>query len=140
MWDARTGTVQYCSAGHNPPLLVHADGSAELLSARGLALGVLSDIVLNEAEVTLEPGDLLLAYTDGVTDALRADKTEFGVIGLQSTVTSLRKESAHDIVQGTVHALDRFVEGAPQFDDMTFVVLKRLPANQEARHQPPSPA
>ncbi len=140
LWDARTGTVQYCSAGHNPPLLVHADGSAELLSARGLALGVLSDIVLNEAEVTLEPGDLLLAYTDGVTDALRADKTEFGVIGLQSTVTSLRKGSAHDIVQGTVHALDRFVEGAPQFDDMTFVVLKRLPANREARHQPPSPA
>ncbi|MCZ7538509.1 MAG: GAF domain-containing protein [Anaerolineae bacterium] len=140
LWDARSGLVQYCSAGHNPPLLVHADGSAELLSARGLALGVLSDIVLSEAEVTLQPGDLLLAYTDGVTDALRPDKTEFGVIGLQSTVTSLRKGSAHDIVQGTVHALDRFVEGAPQFDDMTFVVLKRLPADRGARRHPPSPA
>lgn len=140
LWDAQTGTVQYCSAGHNPPLLVHADGSAELLSARGLALGVVSDVVLHEAEVTLEPGDLLLAYTDGLTDALRPDKTEFGVIGLQSTVTSLRKGSAHDIVQGTVHALDRFVEGAPQFDDMTFVVLKRLPAERGTRRPPPSPA
>lgn len=139
LWDARTGLVQYCSAGHNPPLLVHADGSAELLSARGLALGVLPDIVLNEAEVTLKPGDLLFAYTDGITDALRPDKTEFGVIGLQSTVTSLRKGSAHDIAQGTVRALDRFAEGAPQFDDMTFVVLKRLPAERGARRQPPSP-
>ncbi len=138
LWDVETGRVQYSSAGHNPPLLVHADGSAELLSARGLALGVVPEIVLHEAEVTLKPGDLLLAYTDGVTEALRADEAEFGVVGLQSTVTSLRKGAARDIVQGLVRALDRFVEGAPQFDDMTFVVLKRLAKERGAGQQPPS--
>jgi GAF domain-containing protein len=139
LWDVETGCVQYCSAGHNPPLLVHADGSAELLSTRGLAMGVVPEIVLHDAEVTLKPGDLLLAYTDGVTEALRADKAEFGVVGLQSTVTSLRKGAARDIAQGLVRALDRFVEGAPQFDDMTFVVLKRLARERDAGPPPLSP-
>lgn len=138
LWDTQSGRVQYCSAGHNPPLLVRADGSAELLSTRGLALGVVPDIVLHEGEVTLRPGDLLVAYTDGATEAHRADNAEFGIVGLQATVTALRKGGAHDIVQGTVRALDRFVENEPQFDDITLVVLKHLPAEQEGkrRHLP----
>ncbi|MGQ9850953.1 MAG: GAF domain-containing protein [Aggregatilineaceae bacterium] len=135
LWDTQSGRVQYCSAGHNPPLVVRADGSAELLSTRGLALGVVPDVVLHEAEVTLRPGDLLVAYTDGATEAHRADNTEFGIIGLQATVTALRKGSAHDIVQGTVRALDRFVENEPQFDDITLVVLKYLPGEQESRRR-----
>mgnify|MGYP000029441146 FL=1 len=135
LWDTQSGRVQYCSAGHNPPLLVRADGSAELLSTRGLALGVVQDIVLHEAEVILHPGDLLVAYTDGATEAHRADNTEFGIVGLQATVTALRKGSAHDIVQGTIRALDRFVENEPQFDDVTLVVLKHLPGEQEGRRR-----
>jgi sigma-B regulation protein RsbU (phosphoserine phosphatase) len=93
------------------------------------------DIVLHEAEVILHPGDLLVAYTDGATEAHRADNTEFGIVGLQATVTALRKGSAHDIVQGTIRALDRFVENEPQFDDVTLVVLKHLPGEQEGRRR-----
>jgi serine phosphatase RsbU (regulator of sigma subunit) len=137
LWDTQSGRVQYCSAGHNPPLVVRTDGSAELLSTRGLALGVVPDVVLHEAEVILHPGDVLVAYTDGATEAHRADNTEFGIVGLQATVTALRKGSAHDIVQGTIRALDRFVENEPQFDDVTLVVLKHLPGEHEGRRRHP---
>jgi GAF domain-containing protein len=127
VWDPRAGTIVYSSAGHNPPILIRANGSAEELSARGIALGVVPDIRVEERTVTLHPGDLLVAYTDGVTEALRSDQTEFGVVGLQSRLAQLRKQSAHDIAQGMLRAIDSFVAGEPQFDDITMIVLKRLP-------------
>ena len=126
LWDARTGHVQYSSAGHNPPLVVHADGTSEMLTARGIALGVVPAVTLAEAEITLQPGDVLVAYTDGVTEALRSDKTEFGVVGLQSTVVNLRTKSAEKIAEGIIDGIDSFVAGSPQFDDITMIVLKYL--------------
>jgi len=127
MWDTETGKVAFTSAGHNPPLVIRADGSAELLHARGIALGVVPKIKLEEQEIALKPGDLLVAYTDGVTEALRSDFTEFSVVGLQSTVASLRHKPAHDVAQGVLRAIDSFVAGEPPFDDMTMIVLKHLP-------------
>ena len=100
MWDTAAGTVRFASAGHNPPLLIHADGTAEQLHARGIALGVVPNVRLEETQVTLHPGDLLVAYTDGVTEALRSDQTEFGVVGLQSTLSNLRHLPAEDITRG----------------------------------------
>lgn len=124
LWDVQTGSVRFCSAGHNPPLVVRADGSTERLASRGIALAVIPDINLQESEITLKPGDLLVAYTDGVTEALRSDGSEFGVMGLESTLVSLRRRSAPEIVDGLIHAIDNFAGGAPQFDDITLVALK----------------
>jgi len=101
-----------------------------LLSTRGIALGVIPDIQLHEHETTLHPGDLLAAYTDGATEALRSDNAEFGVVGLQSTITTLRKKPAQTIVEETIRALDRFVDGEPQFDDITLVVVKHNTGTQ----------
>ena len=126
LWDTVAGTVRFASAGHNPPLMIRADGTTEQLSARGIALGVVPNIHLEEAEVRLNPGDLLVAYTDGVTEALRSDQTEFGVIGLQSTLSGLRHLPAEEITRGLLTAIDNFVVGEPQFDDITMVVLKHL--------------
>ncbi len=129
LWDPQTGHIRYCSAGHNPPLVIHADGTAEVLSSRGIALGVIPSVQLQEQEIWLKPGDLLIAYTDGATEALRSDKAEFGVTGLQSAVANLRRRPAQAIVDGVASAIERFVAGASQFDDITFVVLKHLPDN-----------
>ncbi|NLE51704.1 MAG: GAF domain-containing protein [Chloroflexi bacterium] len=138
LWNAYTGAVRFASAGHNPPLLIHADGTAEPLNARGIALGVVPDIHLEESEITLRPGDLLVAYTDGVTEALRSDQTEFGVVGLQSTLTHLRHLSAEEITRGLLTAIDNFVVSEPQFDDITMVVLKHLEGSDIP--QPPKAA
>jgi phosphoserine phosphatase RsbU/P len=131
LWDTRTGEVAFCSAGHNPPIVIRANGNTEQINTRGIALGVVSEITLNEDVVTLEPGDILVAYTDGVTEAHRSDQTEFDVIGLQSTVATLRHRSAQEITQGILEALDKFTAGEPQFDDITLLVLKHLPKSPE---------
>jgi sigma-B regulation protein RsbU (phosphoserine phosphatase) len=126
LWDTRTGKIVFSSAGHNPAILIRADGHSEQLHARGIALGVVPNIRLQEHEITLTPGESLVVYTDGVTEALRSDKTEFGVVGLQSTLVNKRHKSAHEIIQGVLNALDTFVAGEPQFDDVTLTVLKHL--------------
>jgi len=125
VWDPTTGEVVYASAGHNPPLVVRADGHLETLATRGIALGVIETPRMEEGRVTLNPGDMLVAYTDGVTEALRADMAEFGVVGLQSTLLNARQRSAADITNRVINAIDAFTASEPQFDDMTLIVLKR---------------
>jgi serine phosphatase RsbU (regulator of sigma subunit) len=127
LWDADSSTVCFSSAGHNPALLIRADGSAEQLDSKGIALGVIPHITLQEKTVALQPGDMLVSYTDGVTEALRSDNTEFGVLGLKSTLAKLRKQPAQEIANGVLKAIDSFVAGEAQFDDITLIVLKRLP-------------
>lgn len=127
LWNARTGEVQYASAGHNPPLLIRADGSAEQLDSKGIALGVVPHVPLQEKTVILHPGDLLVSYTDGVTEAIRSDETEFGVLGLKSSLVRLRRRPAQEIANGVLKAIDAFAAGEPQFDDITMIVVKRLP-------------
>ncbi len=137
LWDTNTGVVRFSSAGHNPPLVIRADGSTERLNARGIALGVIPDIALQENQTTLDRGDVLIAYTDGVTEALRSDSAEFGVSGLESALVGLRRGTAQEIMQGIISALDHFVSGAPQFDDITMVVLKH---RHDAPTLPATPA
>jgi serine phosphatase RsbU (regulator of sigma subunit) len=125
--------VTFSSAGHNPPLVVRADGAVEQLHTRGIALGVIPNIKLSEDRITLNIGDLLVAYTDGVTEALRSDMAEFGVIGLQNTIVTLRQKPAQDIARGVLRAVDSFVVTEPQFDDVTMIVLKHLDHNTPER-------
>jgi sigma-B regulation protein RsbU (phosphoserine phosphatase) len=127
VWDPETGVIEYSSAGHNPPLVIHADGHSEELKSKGIALGVIETVTLEKKQKTLGPGDVLVAYTDGATEARRSDDTEFGMIGLQSTVTSVRQHSAIAIIDRIVQAIDTFTAGEAQFDDQTLVVLKRDP-------------
>ncbi|MBN1565304.1 MAG: SpoIIE family protein phosphatase, partial [Anaerolineae bacterium] len=125
LWNPATGEVCFSSAGHNPPILIRANGTVEELRSKGIALGVIPNITLEEHTITLEPGDMLVAYTDGVTEALRSDETEFGVVGLQSVLVKLRKKTAQEIAERVLKAIDTFVAGEPQFDDITLIVVKR---------------
>ncbi len=132
LWDAVSGEVCYSSAGHNPPLLIRADGSAEQLEVKGMALGVIAQIPVQEKVVILQPGDMLVAYTDGVTEALRSDNSEFGVLGLKSALVKMRKRPAQEVANGVLKTIDAFAAGEPQFDDITMIVLKR-----QAQPHPP---
>ncbi len=126
--DPVRGALTFANAGHNPPL--HFNGrSARVtpLDAHGMALGVLTGIELEQRETNIEPGDVLLFYTDGVTDALDSQTEAFGLKRLQKVVGAHRTGSAAQIVQAINQAVAEFVGDTPQFDDFTLVVLKREP-------------
>ena len=117
--------VTFSSAGHNPPLL-HRAGSAELtpLVARGMALGIMEPLALAEDAVDLAPGDRLLLYTDGVTDAIDAESTMFGLGRLRQTMLDSAPASAEETVAAVLGAVDGFVGAAEQFDDLTLAVVR----------------
>ncbi len=125
--DTHTGRLRYARGGHNPPLVYHAaSGRIEELFAPGIALGVLDEIVLTEAQIHLAPGDLLVCYTDGVTEATDDCEEEFGVERLHSLIAAHHADSADEILQTITAAVAEFTGGQPPFDDVTLVVLKRL--------------
>jgi sigma-B regulation protein RsbU (phosphoserine phosphatase) len=126
--DPRDGLLTYANGGHNPPLLFDGrTGEVRELTAQGMALGVVTGVALQQRETRLEPGDLLLFYTDGVTDALNDRMEEFGLEQLCSVVKRHHSRSAAEVVEAINRAVDEFVGDTPQFDDFTLAVLKREP-------------
>ena len=123
--NTTSGALRFTCAGHNPPLLIRADGHVEELKTPGIALGVLEEATLGEAETALHPGDLLVCYTDGITEAINHADEEFGVARLVATVSAHRSESAAAIMHAIDTALNSFTEGRPPFDDITMVIVKR---------------
>ena len=91
-----------------------------------MALGVIPEVSLTEQKLMLAPGDVLVLYTDGVTEALNAADEEFGVARLEQAVRAAADQSAGDIVAAIQAAVDEFADNIPPFDDFTLVVLKRL--------------
>jgi serine phosphatase RsbU (regulator of sigma subunit)/putative methionine-R-sulfoxide reductase with GAF domain len=126
--EPETGRLRYTSAGHNPPLhYCVADGSFAELRTPGIALGVLEEIRLSEAERTLAPGDVLVCYTDGVTEAINDALEEFGVERLRGLIASHHGETATAIISAITDAVSRHGQGRPPFDDVTLLVIKREP-------------
>lgn len=125
VWNPATGELAYANAGHNPPILIRVSGEVELLSGRGIALGVVENINLEARSIVMAPGDTLLLYTDGVTDALNDNDEAFGTERLRQTLDAARHLPAQDIVRAIMNAVEQFAccEGA--FDDKTIMVLKR---------------
>jgi serine phosphatase RsbU (regulator of sigma subunit) len=122
--DPLTGMLTYCCAGHNPPLLLRVDGSAKELTTPGIALGVLEEITLHHAVIEMQPGDLLVCYTDGVTESFDEHGEQFGVARLIEVARLHRHESADAIIEAINAALHRFSLGVI-YDDVTMVVIRR---------------
>ncbi len=134
-----SGLLRYGCAGHNPPLLFRAAGGPPVgLTTVGIALGVLEQATLGEDEVVIDPGDLLVCYTDGVTEAVNAADEPFGVSRLIEVVDAVRDCAAGEVLQAITDALLAFTEGKPPFDDVTLVVIKRT-ANGEPRTENQEP-
>jgi serine phosphatase RsbU (regulator of sigma subunit) len=132
-----TGLLRFGCAGHNPPLLFQVDGAVQELKTPGIALGVLEDATLGEDQITLARGEILVCYTDGLTEAINGVEEAFGVERLVEVVATNREQSAEELVASINGALLRFTE-RPPFDDLTLVVIKRVdPENQEPRTAEP---
>ena len=126
VYDPPTGRLSYANGGHNLPVIFHADGSSTVLPyTQGLALAVLSGFDFEEGEVTLAPGDTLVLYTDGVSEAMDIEKEEFGMERLRAVFAGGQPESAETANEAVFAAVREFVGDAPQSDDITCLTLKR---------------
>ncbi len=127
--DTEAGRLIYCNAGHNPGLWFRAaTGDFEELTTRGIILGAFDDVELEEQRIDIAPDDVLILYTDGVTEAINPHFREFGVRRLREVVASHADASAQEILESVVKAVDTHCVDAPPFDDLTLVVVKRVSA------------
>src|SRR3954452_12423516 len=124
--DAATGDLRFANAGHNPPILMRASGEAQMLEGGGPVLGILAVAPYSEQRERLEQGDMLVIYSDGVTEATNHEYEEFGEDKLIDVLRKHRDEPATKIVEAVTKSLTEFAAGAPQPDDITLVVAKRL--------------
>ena len=124
VYNPRTREFTYASGGHDSPLVVHADGSATLLPhTGGMALGVLPKVRYESHTVTLQPGDTVLLYTDGVTEAQNPEGEQYGLQRLQELFRESTPTGAEAATEGVFRAVRRFAGRAPQFDDITCLAL-----------------
>ncbi len=129
--DPSTGKLRYINAGHLPGILLRTGGEPELLSTTGPAVGLLQDAGYEVGEVALMAGDTLLLHTDGLTDARNAAGSAFGVLRLQAEVRRPAR-SARELLDRLDLLVSQHVRDARQFDDMTSMALRRLPATAGA--------
>jgi sigma-B regulation protein RsbU (phosphoserine phosphatase) len=127
--------LTYVNAGHNPPILLRCQGEsfrAMRLTAGGTVVGLLESFPYQQESLLLQPGDLLIAFTDGISEAVNSAGDEFGEDRLIRVLEETFDLAAASILSSIMHAADRFAGGAKQYDDMTLVVLKVL----ESRESP----
>ena len=122
-YDAQPRRLRYVNCGHNPPVLLHADDSVERLAATATVMGLFADWQCSVAEKQLQPGDLLVMYTDGVTEAADMGGEEFGEERLIETLCRNRNAPARSLLQSVIRTVQQFSPGE-QGDDITAVVAK----------------
>jgi serine phosphatase RsbU (regulator of sigma subunit)/pSer/pThr/pTyr-binding forkhead associated (FHA) protein len=123
--DPASGRLGYVNAGHNPPLVVRGDGSVEALEAGGMVVGLMEGVPYAEGSAEVRPGDVVLVFSDGVTETWSPENEEFGERGLIEAVRRGRGLSAESLQNLILQELDRFAAGAKATDDRTLIVLKR---------------
>jgi sigma-B regulation protein RsbU (phosphoserine phosphatase) len=121
------GGVTAVNAGHCPVLIRRSDGTVEQIRSSGLPLGILDAARYQETASRLNPGDLLLIYTDGLTEAEDGNEEEFGVERVEEAVAGLDDTSAEGACRDLLSAVDEFACGQPLNDDATLLVVERLP-------------
>jgi phosphoserine phosphatase RsbU/P len=124
LYDARTRTLRYTNAGHNAPMLVRASGEVERLEAGGTVLGAFEWARYEEASVRLAAGDLVLIFSDGLTEARDASGEEFGDERLARLAASRRDLSAGELREAVFREIDAWAAGRERDDDQTVVLLK----------------
>jgi serine phosphatase RsbU (regulator of sigma subunit)/putative methionine-R-sulfoxide reductase with GAF domain len=124
VWKPDTETLTFASGGHNPPVLIQSNGDVSLLRTDGVALGILENVQIAQKVLRLHKGDVIVFYTDGVTEAMNEDFDEFGMERLCLVVKNAQNGDAADIVKAIRNSIDDHVGNNPQFDDITLVVMK----------------
>jgi sigma-B regulation protein RsbU (phosphoserine phosphatase) len=119
------GKVQFVNAGHHPPMIVGGSKTQEL-GAHGLPLGFVPDVDYGESAAKMESGDILVLFTDGITDRENKGGTEFGQQRLQDVVKDAKGLSAKEILESSLTSVFHFGEDQPRQDDETLVIIKKI--------------
>lgn len=135
--DPLTRQLTYVNAGHNWPVLRRASGSLERLQTGGVPLGLMRDTPFESQQISLQPGDLLIIFTDGLVEAENGSEEEYGEGRMFQTINGAYSKTAAQILQDLIASADLFTASAPQHDDITCLVLRVLPVTDAP--QPPVP-
>jgi len=122
VYNPATRELRFVNAGHNPPMIVRDE--VMTLQAGGPVVGLLPGIAYSEETITLRPGDLFFAYTDGISEAMNIHDEEWGETRMLAAFIPVRDKSAQDILHTIFNAADAFTGGAMQHDDMTVLMMK----------------
>ena len=126
VYDPKSRKFTYANGGHDSPLVIHTDGSSTLLPlTRGIALGVLPGLSYRQKTFTLEPGDTVILYTDGVTEAMNAEGEQYGLDQLREVFAGAPPTGSRDANLTVFREVHEFAGGTPQSDDITCLVLSR---------------
>ena len=123
--DAKTQTITYANAGHNPPLLRGAAGGIETLTRTGIALSVMEEVRLFDRSFVFARGDSLIIYTDGIPDALNSQGEEYGMTRLINAISNMSISNARLLLDHLLQEFDEFTGVTAPFDDVTFFLLAR---------------
>jgi phosphoserine phosphatase RsbU/P len=123
LFDARSRTLRYVNAGHNPPMVIRRDGSVAWLETGGAPVGMFAGWQYQEGTVQLDEGDVVVLYTDGLPEAVNASGEQWGVEGLSNAAAANRHQGAEEAVDAIFRAFDEFCDGS-QADDATVAVLR----------------
>jgi serine phosphatase RsbU (regulator of sigma subunit) len=123
--DCDLETITYCNAGHFPPILLRADGRTELLEKGGPLLGALEGAEFVSGELRLEPGDTLVAYSDGVLECRNRIGEEFGLDRLMASIQEVKQPSANATLMMLLAAVQDYANGSPLSDDVSLTLIQR---------------
>lgn len=126
--EYRNGVFAYVNAGHNAPVLLRRDGRLERLETGGPVIGLMDIAPFTEGTIDIRPGDVLLGFTDGISECMNPADEEWGEDRLIPVLRGGRDLAARDLVARIMTEADRFAAGAKQHDDMTLIVMKVAPA------------
>ena len=128
IFDGATRTLRFVNAGHTPPIVLRRNGSIDTLETGGAPIGMFPDLSYEEGAVQLDPGDVVITYTDGVVEAANQSGEEWGVQRLLKAIAAwarLGTENAEHLVRSIFNSMDEFSRGC-QTDDATLAVLRVL--------------
>jgi sigma-B regulation protein RsbU (phosphoserine phosphatase) len=125
-YDPVSGVCHWVNCGHNDGVVLRKSGEIELMACSGIALGLFPRMQYEAQTFELHEGDLLAIYSDGVTEANNVREEEFSLERFVGVLKAQRERPASEIVDAVIEELDAFVGEAPQFDDITLMVMKRL--------------
>jgi sigma-B regulation protein RsbU (phosphoserine phosphatase) len=123
--DPANGTLTCCNAGHEQPFLIRSGGEISRLTAGGTVLGIMEDYPYEQETVTLDPGDLVLIFSDGVSEAMDASGEQLGEGPIQAVLKKHHRGDPEELKEALITAVRTHAAGAPQADDITIVVVKR---------------
>jgi len=124
--DPKSGEITWCNAGHNPPILIRANGEVQQLEGGGLILGIMPAAPYTHQTAKLNEGDTLIMFSDGVTEACEPGKDEeFGEDRLARLAGELRTEPAEAAMRSIIDTLMKWIGDAPAADDITLIVAKK---------------